>query len=82
VDLIEKHSWLNISEDLDGHYYLDKWLDKMEPEKHHLEKIKNKISIQIDDLGVNPNLSVLSKYKWVLNKIIERERTDLRKNRT
>lgn len=33
-------------------------------------------------LGDKPNLGVLSKYSWFLNKIKDREKQDLRKNRT
>ncbi|MGM0789881.1 MAG: hypothetical protein ACQEUD_07290 [Bacillota bacterium] len=84
VDKISEAEWLGVTEDVDGHYYIDvfKWLVKLEPEKQHLLTLKSKIEEEINMLGDKPNLGVLSKYSWFLNKIKDRERQDLRKNRT
>ena len=77
---------LDISMDTDGHYYIDpfKWMVKLEAEKKELHSLKEKIEQEIkhESEKNNPNLSVLSKYHWFLNKIIEREKSDLRRNRT
>lgn len=83
VDEISEAEWLDVTEDVDGHYYIDvfKWLVKLEPEKQHLVTLKSKIEEEIKMLGVKPNLGVLSKYNWFLNKIKDREKQDLRKNR-
>lgn len=81
VDLIEEDiNWMDVSRDVDGHYYVDsfKWLVKLEAEKKLLAHIKQKIKIEINNLGENPNLGVLSKYHWFLNKIIEREQCNLK----
>ncbi|WP_144656878.1 hypothetical protein [Bacillus tropicus] len=83
VDLIKEDiNGIDISKDVDGHYYVDsfKWLVKLETEKKSLAPIKQKIEVEIKNLGENPNLGVLSKYQWFLNKIIEREQCNL-KNR-
>lgn len=84
VDRISEEKWLDVTEDVDGHYYIDvfKWLVKLESEKHHLTKLKSKIEKEINMLGESPNLGVLSKYSWFLNKIKEREDKDLKKKRT
>ena len=60
---------------MDGHYYVDsfKWLVKLEAEKDKLIAVKEKLEIEINNLGKNPNIGVLSKYHWFLNKILERE---------
>lgn len=83
VDEISEAKWLDVTEDVDGHYYIDvfKWLVKLEPEKQHLAILKSKIEEEIKMLGDKPNLGVLSKYSWFLNKIKDREKQDLRKNR-
>lgn len=76
VELIKDDiNWMDVSQDVDGHYYVDsfKWLVKLEAEKASLRPIKEKIENAITNLGENPNLGVLSKYHWFLNKIIERE---------
>lgn len=76
IDLIEEDiEWLDVSKDIDGHYYVDvfKWLVKLEAEKDCLKPIKEKIIKEINNLGEKPNIGVLSKYRWFLNKIIERE---------
>ena len=84
VDEISDAEWLDVTEDVDGHYYIDvfKWLVKLEAEKQHLVTLKSKIVEEINMLGDKPNLGVLSKYNWFLNKIKDREKQDLRKNRT
>lgn len=84
VDEIRNAEWLDVTEDVDGHYYIDvfKWLVKLEPEKQHLVNLKSKIEEEINMLGDKPNLGVLSKYSWFLNKIKDREKQDLRKSRT
>lgn len=76
VELIEKDiGWLDVSQDIDGLYYVDsfKWLVKLEAEKEWLIPIKEKIKREISNLGEAPNIGVLSKYYWFLNKILERE---------
>ena len=84
LEEIGEEKWLDITEDVDGHYYIDvfKWLVKLEPEKHHLATLKCKIENEINELGKSPNLGVLSKLSWFLNKIKEREKQNLRKNHT
>lgn len=84
VDEISDAERLDVTEDVDGHYYIDvfKWLVKLEPEKQHLVTLKSKIEEEINMLGDKPNLGVLSKYSWFLNKIKDREKQDLRKKRT
>jgi hypothetical protein len=47
-----------------------------EGEKTALAPIKQKIETAINNLSVNPNLRVLSKYHWFLNKIIDREQVN------
>lgn len=82
VNLIKDDiNWMDVSRDVDGHYYVDsfKWLVKLEAEKKSLAPIKQKIEIEINNLGETPNLGVLSKYNWFLNKIIEREQCNLKK---
>lgn len=80
VDEIIDAEWLDVTEDVDGHYYIDvfKWLVKLEPEKQHLVTLKYKIVEEINMLGDKPHLGVLSKYSWFLNKIKDREKQDLR----
>ncbi|MEK5197261.1 hypothetical protein MHI49_27985 [Bacillus sp. FSL M7-0884] len=82
INLIQEDiNWMDISRDVDGHYYVDsfKWLVKLEAEKRSLAPIKQKIETEIKNLGENPNLGVVSKYQWFLNKIIEREQYNLKK---
>lgn len=83
INQLDDLNGLDISKDMDGHHYIDvfKWLVKLEAEKQHLVELKRKIDVEIENLGSTPNLGVLSKYNWFLNKIIEREKYDL-KNRT
>jgi hypothetical protein len=84
MDLIGKDiDWMDVSRDLDGNYYVDsfKWLVKTEEGKKSLAPIKQKIETEINNLKQKPNLGVLSKYHWFLNKIIEREEYDF-KSRT
>ncbi|PGZ00158.1 hypothetical protein COE30_26035 [Bacillus cereus] len=75
IELIKNDTeWMYVSQDLDGHYYVDsfnKWL--VEFEKKEKLDIKEKIENEINNLGKNPNLGVLSKYRWLLNKIIKRD---------
>lgn len=81
MDEIGEEKWLDITEDVDGHYYIDvfKCLVKLEPEKHNLAMLKYKIKNEINKLGESPNLGVLSKHSWFLNKVKEREKQDVRK---
>ncbi|MGE8052875.1 hypothetical protein ACQKOD_02725 [Bacillus mycoides] len=76
-------NWLDISRDVDGHYYIDpfKWMVKLEAEKGKLDAFKQKIENEIKTISKknNPNLAVLSKYHWFLSKIIEREQCNLQK---
>lgn len=60
VDEIKEDKWLDVTEDIDGHYYIDvfKWLVKLEAEKHHLIKLKAKIETEINILEEKPNLGV------------------------
>lgn len=84
VDEIIDAEWLNVTEDVDGYYYINvfKWLVKLEPEKQHLVTLKYKIVEEINMLGDKSHLGILSKYSWFLNKIKDLEKQDLRKNRT
>lgn len=87
VDMIKEDlNWLNISKDTDGHYYIDpfKWYIKLEAEKVKLDRYREKVEKMIkgEYKKQSPNLSVLSKYNWLLNKIIESEKCNLRENRT
>lgn len=59
IDLIKGDiKWMDLSIDVDGHYYVDpfKWLVKLEGEKTALAPIKQKIETAINNLSVNPNL--------------------------
>ncbi|WP_214803447.1 hypothetical protein [Exiguobacterium sp. ERU656] len=81
ISQLDNLNVLEISKDMDGHYYVDvfKWLVKLEREKQQLVELKRKIDVEIKNLGSTPNLGVLSKYNWFLNKIIEREKCDFKK---
>lgn len=74
IELIKNDiEWMYVNQDLDGHYYIDpfnKWLTAFE-ERENLN-IKEKIENEINNLGKSPNLGVLSKYRWLLNKSIKR----------
>jgi hypothetical protein len=65
---------LNITRDFDGQYYIDplKWLVKLDSEKQSLLNLKEKVLQKINN---ERNIAVLSKYNWLLNKILERDNT-------